>query len=225
MESNKIDPSELQTAKDLLKDFAARPDLTAEEVYRISWSRYHILENAPIYKAVSSNWKLRLFKIPIYAKLPQALHQFMYKDLYTFAGQYRKSDDPNLGNIYFGRQHAHQRRPKFSGDPPDLIEKEVFVAVSNLRKWVRDPVYKTVRFYQKFVNVHPFYDGNGRIARLIANSYLATHGLTISWSEFDSKSKFIKRLNRCHLKPSEETFTLLTDYVKKYTFSFEELDS
>lgn len=68
------------------------------------------------------------------------------------------------------------------------------------------PVLAAVRFYQKFVNVHPFYDANGRIGRLIATMYLADHNLVLSWSEFDSKSKFIKKLNYTHINPSEETF-------------------
>lgn len=221
----KIDPAELQTTEDLLKDFAARPGLTAEEVYRVSWSRYNMLESAPFHEVMSGNWIIRLIRIPLYAKLSQALHQLMYKDLYTFAGEFRKIEDPNRGNIYFGQQHAHHRKPKFSGDSPDKIDEGVLEAALHLRKWVRDPVYRAVRFYQKFVNVHPFYDGNGRIARLITNTYLQQHGLTISWSEFDNKSKFIHKLNRCHLNPTNETFEILTNHIREFTFKFKDLES
>ncbi len=221
----KIDPEELQTTEDLLKDFAARPDLSAEEVYRISWSRYNLLESVPFGEMMSANWKVRLLRIPIYAKLPQALHQFMYNDLYTFAGEYRKSDDPNRGNIYFGLQHAHQHKPKFSGELPDKIDKGVLEAVLHLKKRVRDPMYQTVRFYQKFVKVHPFYDGNGRVARLISNAYLATQGMSISWNEFDSKKKFRKKLNRCHLNPNEETFRILYDYIQNYSYRIKDLET
>lgn len=82
-----------------------------------------------------------------------------------------------------------------------------------------------MRFYQKFVNVHPFYDANGRIGRLIALMYLADRNLVLSWSEFDSKTKFIKKLNRCHLNPSDETFGYLAEYVREFTTPLDELDS
>jgi len=57
---------------------------------------------------------------------------------------------------------------------------------------IYDPVRKAAIFYQKFVSTHPFYDGNGRLARLIANIYLFKFGLTINWSEFDSRPGFVK---------------------------------
>ncbi len=174
---------------------------------------------------LSSNLILKFLRTPIYAKLPETMHHFMYEDLYTFAGQYRKASDPNQGRIYFGKQHAQQRKPKFTGDHPDSIADGVTEAVLHLRKWARDPVYKAVRFYQKFVNIHPFYDGNGRIARLIANTYLYGHGLTISWSDFDSKINFLRKLNRCHLNPNEETFQILTEHIRKFTISFKDLES
>lgn len=223
MES-KIDPAELTVTKELLKDFAPKPGLSAEDVYRISWSRYNILENIPFHEVLKANWITKLLRVPIYSKLPETLHHFMYDDLYTFAGQYRKVSDPNQGKIYFGPQHAHQRKPKFTGDSPEEIDEGVAEAVWHLRKWVRDPVYRAIRFYQKFVNIHPFYDGNGRVARIITNTYLNSHGLTIAWSEFDSKGKFIRKLNRCHLNPTDATFDYLVNYVREFTLPLDELE-
>lgn len=47
---SKIDPAELETTRDLLKDFAADTDLSAEEVYRKSWLRFNNLEQTPLHK-------------------------------------------------------------------------------------------------------------------------------------------------------------------------------
>ena len=47
---SKIDPAELRTTNDLLKDFAANPDLSAEDVCRTSWSRFNILEQVPLHE-------------------------------------------------------------------------------------------------------------------------------------------------------------------------------
>jgi Fic family protein len=211
---SKIDPAELQTTKDLLKDFSADPNLSAEEVYRTSWSRFHILEQVPLNEILQEKLILRILRTPIYASLPEAFHKFIYDGLYTFAGKYRSKVDPHGGKIYFGHQHAQRRKPKFDGDPPDKINEGVLDAVLFLKKRTKDPLYNAIRFYQKFVNVHPFYDANGRIGRLIATMYLADHNLVLSWSEFDSKSKFIKKLNYTHINPSKETFGYLVDYLQ-----------
>ena len=222
---SKIDPAELRTTNDLLKDFAANPDLSAEDVYRTSWSRFNILEQVPLHDILQEKLILRIFRKPIYANLPEAFHKFIYDGLYTFAGKFRSKNDPHGGNIFFGHQHAQRRRPKFNGDPPDKIEEGVIKAVKFLKKNPKDPLYNAIRFYQKFVNVHPFYDANGRIGRLIAAMYLADHDLVLSWSEFDSKSKFLRKLNRCHLKPDEENFSYLVDYLRQFTVSIDDLES
>jgi len=222
---SKIDPAELQTTNDLLKDFAADPNLSAEDVYRTSWSRFNILEQVPLHEILQEKLILRIFQRPIYAKLPEAFHKFIYDGLYTFAGRYRSKDDPHGGKIFFGQQHAQRRRPKFLGDPPDKIEEGVIEAVWFLKKRTNDPLYNAVRFYQKFINVHPFYDANGRIGRMIASMYLANHDLVLTWSEFDSKRKFLRKLNRCHLKSDQENFGYLVDYLRKFTVSIDDLES
>jgi hypothetical protein len=54
--------------------------------------------------------------------------------------------------------------------------------------------------------------------------YLAEKGLVLSWSEFDSKSKFIKKLNYCHQNPSDEAFDYLANYVRKFTLPLKDLE-
>ena len=220
----KIEPAELRTTNDLLKDFAADPALSAEVVYLKSWSRFNILEQAPLHEIFHQSRILRFIRRPVYSALPQAFHKFIYDGLFTFAGKYRSKDDPHGGNIYFGHQHAQRRKPKFHGEPPDEIEDGVVDAVWFLKNKPKDPLYQASRFYQKFVNVHPFYDANGRIARLITNMYLANHNLSLSWSEFDSKRKFIRKLNRCHLKPDEKNFGYLVNYLTNFSLNIDELE-
>jgi fido (protein-threonine AMPylation protein) len=84
---------------------------------------------------------------------------------------------------------------------------------------------KIVRFYQKFIITHPFYDGNGRIARLLCNIYLAGVDKTILWSEFDGKKKFLKKLNYCHKNETEESFTVLESYLSRHIKHFDDLDA
>ncbi|MBU0713399.1 Fic family protein [bacterium] len=74
-----------------------------------------------------------------------------------------------------------------------------------------------LRFYQHFAYIHPFYDANGRIARILMIIYLLINNLTIKREPFDqSKGKFLKRLNRCH----ERFETDKSDQYFKYFFQF-----
>jgi len=223
MNSN-IDPAELRIANNLLKDFAVSPDITAKEVYRTSWSRFNILEQTPLHEIFERSTIARWMGRTVYAGLPLAFHKFIYDGLYTFAGKFRNEKDPHGGRIYFGHQHAQIRRPPFQGSPPKEIGSDIVDAVWFLKKNQKDPLYSAMRFYQKFVNVHPFYDANGRIGRLIASMYLAEKGLVLSWSEFDSKNKFIRKLNRCHVNPTDDTFKYLVSYVRKFTLPLKDFE-
>lgn len=89
---------------------------------------------------------------------------------------------------------------------------------------------ETMRFYQHFVYVHPFYDGNGRIGRIIVSIYLHLFNFYVQWEEFDgpNNSKFIKKLNACH-KRMESRFTFeryfghLLSFFREYVISIDEL--
>lgn len=217
----KIDPGELLVTNDLLSDFSAKPSLTAEIVYQASWSRYSALLQTPFPNIINDE-SLKEHDIQaIYKALPKFIHKFIYSELFTFAGHYRLTKDPRGGRIYFGIQSGHKRTPRFSGDQPDTIEKGIKEAISYLTSQPKDPLYQAMRFYQKFVNVHPFYDANGRIGRMIANVYLANHNLVLNWNGFSRKGKFMQKLNRCHDLPNNETFSYLVNYIKPFSYSTE----
>lgn len=218
----KIDNAELETTNDLLSDFGATPDLTAEEVYKTSWSRYNILQQTSIRRIFEDENINKYNRRDIYALLPKIIHSFIYDGLFTFAGNYRLSTDPRLGRIYFGPLHGQNRAPKFEGDSPEKINEGVIEAVSHFKWHAEDPLLQSMRFYQKFVNVHPFYDANGRIGRMIASIYLANHNQILSWKDFDSKRKFINKLNRCHLLPNDQNFTYLINHIRPHSYPLDE---
>lgn len=55
--------------------------------------------------------------------------------------------------------------------------------LEDLVKWfhhhknIYDPVYLAATFQRKFISIHPFYNGNGRVSRLIMNKILNSYGL------------------------------------------------
>lgn len=85
-----------------------------------------------------------------------------------------------------------------------------------------DPVWTSMEFYQKFVNVHPFYDANGRIARFLVSIYLQYHGFYIQWKimEEKHKEKFLKKLNHCHVRIGSSTYGKYLDYLHKFWKQF-----
>jgi Fic family protein len=63
-----------------------------------------------------------------------------------------------------------------------MIDSMLRQNISTLTPATADPVYIAARFYQRFVYIHPFNDGNGRIARWSIWS-ISNTGLTLSSSE------------------------------------------
>jgi len=91
----------------------------------------------------------------------KALHRKMFDQTWRWAGRYRNTEK-NLGS------------------PPHLIPMEVRDACANAGYWRANKVFAltelAVRFHHRIVAVHPFPNGNGRHARLLADVALFSMG-------------------------------------------------
>lgn len=89
------------------------------------------------------------------------LHKRMFKDVWKWAGKYRKS----LKNL---------------GIPAEQITTEVKKLCEDAGYWIQNNTYPwdeiAIRFHHRLVVIHPFPNGNGRHARLATNILLTTHG-------------------------------------------------
>jgi fido (protein-threonine AMPylation protein) len=166
----------------------------------------------------------------IFKAYVSALHKFLFKDILSNAGEFRKASDPKGGTIGFGGTKHQGRQSKFKGTAPSRIEDGLESALSNLDYDAENPVDNALRFYQHFVYIHPFYDANGRIGRAIVSIYLHDFDLYVRWSEFDgpNNGKFISKLNKCHKRMAsghtfETYFSYLADFFKRYVISVDEL--
>jgi fido (protein-threonine AMPylation protein) len=145
----------------------------------------------------------RLRSMPVAVDFPSAfrlltkfLHLRLYTGILSNAGSYRQSTEPNAGTVYFGPQKgAH---PRFVGTPAGEIEQALDDVFRHLSKDAPDPVTSAVAFYQQLVRVHPFYDANGRICRLLVSLYLDYHGFYVNWDGLQHQGKWLRRLNACH---------------------------
>lgn len=69
------------------------------------------------------------------------------------------------------------------------------------------PIELASLFHYRYIRIHPFEDGNGRISRLIVNYILYRHGYPMIVVKSDDKNNYLTALNRCDIKigpiPSE----------------------
>ncbi|MDO8501249.1 MAG: mobile mystery protein B [Gemmatimonadaceae bacterium] len=94
----------------------------------------------------------------------KSLHLRMFDETWTWAGKYRVSE-------------------KSIGSSPQLIAPQVRDACANAAFWVKQRIFEptelAVRFHHRMVAVHPFPNGNGRHARLLADALLYSLGVDL----------------------------------------------
>ena len=99
--------------------------------------------------------------------------------------------------------------------PPD----QVAPAMSDLIDWYRTkesegehPIIIAATFHYRFVRIHPFDDGNGRMARLLMNLILIKHGYTVAIIRQDGREEYIDTLEQVD---QTEDLTEFINYVAR----------
>jgi len=117
--------------------------------------------------------------------LIRSLHQIVMRETdQEKAGKYR-----NCNVLIAGAQHT----------PPEAIE--VAPAMRSLVKWFKKkqtgmhPITVAALLHHKLVYIHPFVDGNGRVARLIMNLFLMQKGFPITIVLKNDRKKYYETLS------------------------------
>lgn len=102
--------------------------------------------------------------------------------------------------------------------PPSPVE--VYPMLTEFFRWYNKkkdklhPVELAALAHLKFVTIHPFGDGNGRITRLIMNFILNRKGYPMLDIPYEGRNSYYNALERSNVKKEERIF--LQWFVKKY---------
>ncbi len=237
---------EINYLAELMQDFPSGISLSPQDAFELIQTRYQMLESniEPLAKSVKKNstkWnRFPLNQLVVgdylqplfYYLLIRLLHDYLFNEILNNAGKFRKSKDAYSGNVGFGG--FHQRKAgefKFYGSSPERITDELKNAVFVLTQKNGKPIENGLEFYRRFVKIHPFYDGNGRIGRMILSVYLFSNNKMVKWREIEGgskKNKFLKKLNKCHETEAgydyDKYFRYLLNFFERYIIDLTELD-
>lgn len=138
------------------------------------------LEKANILIGIAWAEKSRLLKRDLltYSGLLR-LHRELFGKVWRWAGSQRKSE-------------------KNIGAPPHRIAQDVHQLCSDTEFWIAQETYDwdeiAVRFHHRLVSIHPFVNGNGRLARIAADLLLAYHDRDVfTWGAHDLVTENVLR--------------------------------
>jgi len=107
-------------------------------------------------------------------------------------------------------------------EPPQANEVDYllrkFIQWYNNNKKKTHPVELAALVHLKFVTIHPFTDGNGRISRLLMNFILNKNNFPMLDIEYTGKNSYYNALERSQTKEEERIFLMhiVKRYLKQY---------
>ena len=150
----------------------------------------------------------RISDVPLTQNFIRTLHRTLLREDYTV---YR-SLPGGVQTSYTVHAGQYKTRPNSVitryGDRFDYASPEETPALmTDLVDWYNQaeqegrlsPVELAILFHYRYIRIHPFEDGNGRIARLLVNYILARHGYPMIVVRSRLKHKYLEALHKADL--------------------------
>ena len=106
--------------------------------------------------------------------------------------------------------------------PPDQVKP----AMGDLIDWYRKqedegehPIVIAATFHYRFIRIHPFDDGNGRMARLLMNMILIKHGYTVAVVPVEEREQYIGILEQADKTEDLAEFISYIAHCCEYTLN------
>jgi len=99
----------------------------------------------------------------------------------------------------------------------DFLLQEFFHWYHNNKHTIH-PVHLAALVHLRFVSIHPFGDGNGRMSRLLMNYVLHKYGYPMLIIDYSQRNSYYTALERSHLTKNESIFVqwFFKRYCKEY---------
>jgi Fic family protein len=117
-------------------------------------------------------------KTPITVELTEKLHKILMKGIERDGlGKIRN------GPVFVG--HKTEVEIVVKHNPPFHTATEIKAALNDLYEWLREekelhPLMKAAIFHHQFAYIHPFFDGNGRLGRILTTYFLLLEHYEVS---------------------------------------------
>ena len=147
------------------------------------------------------------FKDKLSLKIANKWHEMIFKETKDYiAGKQR------LHKIIVTGSRTSFPHPE---DVPRLLAEFFDWYEKNERKL--NPVELAALAHLKFVTIHPYSDGNGRISRLLANYVLIRHGYPMLNIKFKDRMEYYKNLEASQINDKPKYFVrfFLKRYIKR----------
>jgi Fic family protein len=125
-------------------------------------------------------------------------------------GQFRNYDDMEVVSGAHGRQKVHYRAV-----PAKKIEEDIEKLIEYINNSLENPYIKSAKAHLWFLSIHPYDDGNGKIARVIAD-YILSRNIKLEYKYF-SISSAIQLDKKGYYEALEHSQNLL--YNRGYDFT------
>jgi len=106
--------------------------------------------------------------------------------------------------------------PSSPAEVPALIDE--IIRWYNKNKDKVNPVELAALMHLKFVTIHPFIDGNGRISRILMNFILKSNKFPMLNVPYKNRTGYYNALERAQTKKTDTVFILwfFKRYIKEY---------
>jgi Fic family protein len=173
-----------------------------------------ITPNKPLKDVMEAEAHKRVFELmlaengDLNLKLVLAWHSQLMKDVSSeIAGKIRTHPVGIAGSRF---------EPPAANDVSYLLRQ--FFQWYHNHKDKTHPVELAALVHLKFVTIHPFTDGNGRVSRLLMNFILQQHGFPMLNIQYTNRTSYYNALERSQTKEQSRIFVqyLIKRYLKEY---------
>lgn len=166
---------------------------------KVSGNRIEILEVKNAYRAYEEIERINPYSIRDLKKV----HGIMTEGIISESGVFRKGNE----GVFSGDKCI------FVAPPPKAVKE----LIENLMKWAKanegkiHPLIMSAVFHYEFVFIHPFADGNGRMARLWHTVFLYRWHSIFEYIPLESQiekyqDKYYDAIAQCHINGNSKVF-------------------